>query len=883
MSATAAAIDRSLLLTCALQDARDLTEAGNKAFNLCQMLALGFNVPPGFVVTNTAFRLFLDANRIEPDARFKPPDLDRASVPKAILEEVLAQRDALLSAGPLVIRSSAVGEDGADASFAGQLDSILHVETAAELEHALLACWSSYWNERVLSYQAAKGVQLKGMAVIVQSQARSRVSGVLFTESAVISNASRCDAYDRRHSRDRICVEYCAGLGDALVSGRVNPGRFQVSKTDYQWTIDSAGDLDPDTEARLFNPHQIARLAQAADRLQKHFGRPQDIEWTIDDRGDLLLLQSRPISVQAGRDSSRQILWSNANVNENFPTPISPFLYSIAREGYCHYFRNLAVAFGLSRRRIRAMEPALRYLVGVHHSRIYYNLTNIHSVLRMAPFGEELAKFFNDFVGADAMDDSAKAPEAARWMQALEAARIAIKTTWQFAFLTRRVEAFEHCVDDWVREEKWATTPFFLQLRDQLRGFMEIRCHRWTNASLADAASMICYGVLKVLLRSAYPGDGESALHNNLLKGLGGVVSVQPALELWQLSRKILVHPELAHWLANTENADILNALQADSQRQWLDEQLMAYLKQWGFRFSGELMLTVPSLDENPSPLLDMLKTYLKAKGTAPIDSIRQLESEQAAATSRVLDDLRKTKRIRGVPRPLQAPLVSLVLRATRRAIRLRERARAKQALLYNRCRKVALAIGSHLVREGSLHDENDVFFLTVPELDELLSGHAMLPACIGEIVAIRKRAHHDAGQSIAPDTFEMAEGRYRANEGTATSRPEPGHVAEMSGTGACGGQTTAPAAVLGSVADAHLLHVGDILVTRQTDPGWAPVFSLIRGLVIERGGMLSHGAIIAREFGLPCVVGVKDAMTRIPQRSLLSIDGDHGHVRILD
>jgi pyruvate,water dikinase len=202
--------------------------------------------------------------------------------------------------------------------------------------------------------------------------------------------------------------------------------------------------------------------------------------------------------------------------------------------------------------------------------------------------------------------------------------------------------------------------------------------------------------------------------------------------------------------------------------------------------------------------------------------------------------------------------------------------------LLYSRCRRIALTVGEHLVHDGTLDSADDVFFLTYPELDEFLSGNAMFPEHVYSTVAARKRAHHEWLQMSLPDTFECPEGEY-ASDAHLNITPISNSDEEMNGIGACGGRVTAPAAVLESVGDAENLRQGDVLVTRQTDPGWAPVFFLIRGLVIERGGMLSHGAIIAREFGLPCVVGVKNATQRIPHRCMLSVNGDHGHVRIMD
>ena len=291
-------------------------------------------------------------------------------------------------------------------------------------------------------------------------------------------------------------------------------------------------------------------------------------------------------------------------------------------------------------------------------------------------------------------------------------------------------------------------------------------------------------------------------------------------------------------------------------------------------------MLTVASLQEEPAPLFDMLKTYLLAQGASPVEAIRKLEEDRIAETARVLKDLRHTKRFAWIPRRLQAPLLQAVLRCAHSAIEMRERARLKQALLYSRCRRIVLAIGKRLTETGVLKAADDAFFMTHTELDDLISGHEMFPADVPERIALRKQTHAADRSCAAPDTFCLREGEYHLSVADVTTTETD---SEMCGIGACGGKVTAPATILESVSEAHKLRQGDILVTRQTDPGWGPVFFLIRGLVIERGGMLSHGAIIAREFGLPCVVGVKDATQRIPQQCLLAVDGDRGHVRIMD
>jgi pyruvate,water dikinase len=244
----------------------------------------------------------------------------------------------------------------------------------------------------------------------------------------------------------------------------------------------------------------------------------------------------------------------------------------------------------------------------------------------------------------------------------------------------------------------------------------------------------------------------------------------------------------------------------------------------------------------------------------------------RVAETRRVLWQLRRT------PHRTLALWATLVV--TRRAIAYRERARLKQALLYTRCRAIAREIGRRLEAGGQLPAADDVFMLRGDEIDELLSGRSMFPDGVRALTRLRADEHARRSTWTPPDAFVLDRGEHwRPGDGAAADVPAPVDADDdvLRGTSACGGIVRARAAVLAGVEDAHRLAKGDVLVTRQTDPGWAPVFCLIGGLVIERGGMLSHGAVIAREFGLPCIVGVREATRRIPHGHLVTVNGDAG------
>jgi len=628
---------------------------------------------------------------------------------------------------------------------------------------------------------------------------------------------------------------------------------------------------------------RLTELADVALRLEEHFGTPLDIEWAIGANGTVWFVQARPITTRtpAAGPSATSVLWTNANVSENFPEPISPLLYSIAMIGYYHYFRNLGIAFGISRRRLAAMDSPLQGIIGVHGARMYYNLTNIHAVLRMAPLGGALARAFNTFVGADRIASSPGDAEGwggGRLRQALELARIVVCTTRQYARFAHRVRQFEQTADGFAAatRQEHLSTASLATLGRSIAAFLTIRAHSWTNASLADAAAMVTFALLERVLTSCGHGRGTIT---RLLRALPNVPSSVPPLRLWDLSRLIRADAALNDLFATRDATAILRAVRDDRRFATFRAGFDRFLETWGFRSSRELMLTVPGLDERPEPVIDLLKQYALLDGGSPELAMSEQAAERRRETARVL-------RSTALRSPVRAASAWCLIRWTQRAVIYRERARLKQALLYTRLRRVLLCVGDRFVERGTLRSRNDVFMLTVGEVAELIGGRSMFGGSVTDLVVLRRRQHERLSALKPPDTFVLPEGEVfgaRAEVEPTVTRSVAPHVAGevLAGCTACGGTVTARAAVLGDVGEASRLTRGDVLVTRQTDPGWAPVFCLVSGLVIERGGLLSHGAIIAREFGLPCVVGVRDATSIIPHGSMLTVDGSRGECRI--
>lgn len=310
------------------------------------------------------------------------------------------------------------------------------------------------------------------------------------------------------------------------------------------------------------------------------------------------------------------------------------------------------------------------------------------------------------------------------------------------------------------------------------------------------------------------------------------------------------------------------------------------YLEKWGFRCSGELMLTVPSFQENPVALIDILKTYLDVKGASPVEVLDQQKSLREEQTRMVLAQIAGNHSYNLFQRLARKILVRRFLQWTQGAISLRERARLKQALLYSRLRRIAIRMGECFTENQLLTNTDDIFYLTYQEIDELASSRSMFSSSTRDLVDLRRSEHARLGAMEPPDSFVMEEGTYldenvyiRETGSTAGDSGED----ILEGTPACGGKIQGRATVLRDVSEADQLNAGDILITTQTDPGWGHVFFLIKGLIIERGGMLSHGAILAREFGIPAIVGVHNATGRIPQHATVFLDGERGQAHVLE
>lgn len=811
----------------------DVSLVGGKAQSLQMLRNIGAPVPEGLILT-AHFCAAFGAN---------PKGLSRQC--RKALEEVRTR----LGPGLLIVRSSAVGEDSQAAAFAGLLESVFPVDSqdARAFESAIRRCVESRNAPRVKAYEQARHVQLQGMAVVVQRLIDSKAAGVLFTDSVLLHG------------------EWCQGQGQALVDGHVTPGAFRLDRREGRPA--QVDRLPEDGSAFPLSDVASTSLLQHAVALERRRGTSLDIEWALDGAGTIWFVQARPLTHR------QSFLYSNANISENFPSPVVPLLASFARAGYDAYFRNLAREFGISEQRIQAEDQAFRNIIDVHGARLYYNLSHIHAVLRLMPFGDWLVDSFDTFVGAG--------QSQVRGLHLYEEIKdlfgVMGHVAQAYRYLPERIERFEHAVNEVAARFHPRTLDKLPidELAHGLRAILDIRVNRWLDASLADCAAAITYRSLQAMLRQQKQEDPSR--HHVLLEGLD-VAGAWSLRALWQLAQSLSSRQDACAALTRalshspTDFAVFYDAL--DPQSRYLVDE---WLDRYGFRGSGELLLTEPSLAERPERLLPLLHRYVEAALEGQDASPGATFERQKAGREMM------TARYRAAFLPPLRPLFDKLVFATQESVKFRERARFRQALLYSRLRSVTLACGRALTQLGTIENVEDVFFFTFDELLLFLTKDASGQAEARSLIQKRRDEYTSQSKLEMPDVFTLLAGHtVSAKDFPAThSEIKPvGNENMLTGVPASAGVIQGRAAVLEGLADADRLQRGDVLVARQTDPGWAPLFFLVKGLVLERGGMLSHGSILARELGIPSVVGVNRATARIQHGSQIIVDGDAGHVQ---
>jgi phosphohistidine swiveling domain-containing protein len=881
-------------------DSGDLPRVGGKGANLAVLARAGVAVPPGFCVTTRAFDLFiasllnaetrfgelerLDGSSVE-DARGAAESmrsaLDRLPVPDEVAGAVTKAWRALGTEHPLAVRSSATAEDLPGASFAGQQDTYLNVRGEGALLDAVRRCWISLFTDRAVLYRARGGFGHRGvkLAVVVQRLIDPEVSGILFTADPISGH---------RHIAS---IDAGFGLGEALVSGLISADLYRVDRRSREVLLARPGSKDfairsvagggtrreilPEAQrsARALNDDQVRALADIANRLEPLFGgAPLDIEWCIA-QGTIYVVQARPITslfpVPESEGPGLRIFLSFGHLQmmldamprlalevwryfmpagkDEAPNlrarPVqSPVMVPTASRLYLDVTDLLrvrplqGVLLDLWRRAYQALVPGVSALVS--RPEFHAGKSNSGRVVRMTfrILGPVMARV----PGRVLIRDPAVA--AAEFHRALE--EIPRETAARVSANGSRAERIRRCAVE--------MNAFIFRVRRHLSSLI---------------AGIISFGLLRRLAAGRWAQEVRADV-DALLRGLPGNVTTEMDLAVGDLTDLLRPHPELATFIQSRPWADIRAALPQKEGGRELAAALETFLSRYGNRGSGEIDISRPRWRDDPTLLLRVMTGGLSAEsGAHRRNHQAQVDAAEAAAARLV------AAAGRGFWGPLRRRLVRRLVRVARSGMGLREHPKFVIVQTLGIIRAEVLGAAEELSRRGQLAAAGDIWHIGFDEITAALDDQKL---DLRDRVPARLAAFH-ADQGRKPPLVISSDGEVPALTDGRQDLP----AGALPGTPASAGVVEGPARVV-TDPTREVLRAGEILVAPFTDPGWTPLFIHAAGVVTEVGGMMTHGAVVAREYGIPAVVSVTSAVERIRTGQRIRVDGTRGFVQIL-
>lgn len=757
----------------------------------------------------------------------------------------------------LAVRSSAAGEDGAAFSFAGQFESYLSV-LPDQLAERIEAVRQSVCSERVAAYRKHHGLAaVEGVGVIVQEMINAEAAGVAFGANPLTGD------------RQQKVINAVFGLGDKLVSGEVNADQFTLTGTRIQPVL--AG---PTNARPALTDAQIYRLGEILDMLEKALGQPQDIEFAV--RNDhIYLLQTRPITTLAARPEGNYILWDNSNIIESYPGVTTPLTFSFISKSYEVAYKLFSAYLGVSEPVIRKNERVFANTLGFLNGRVYYNLKTWYHMLAMLPGYSINARYMEKMMGVKEQFDipeSYRLPKGKAWWSIL---KMAVQMLFRFRALPQKRREFMQLVDRTIGVYK--AIPFGEKSAEELMqlylDFERKLLLEWKAPLLNDFFAMIWFGMLQKQC-GQLTGGGNPNLHNDLLCGSNDIISVQPVHRSIAIAASIAAVPALKSLFLQQNEYAILDALNAgtDAAAVQVKDAIDRYIADFGERCVGELKLETISYGQEPARFVKVLKSYVEtgitgAQFSGDREDMIRRNAEQEVA-----------RRLKG--RPLRRWQMRLTLRYTRELVSARENLRYERTRAFGIVREIFTFIGKRFHADGVLDHARDIFYLTKEEIFACIEGTAVTQDTRA-LVALR-RQEFESYTRLGPlserfATFGMP---YYGNDFFSTERvgmPE----GDLKGIGCSPGKVTGRVKVVTDPAEVHSLH-GDILVTTSTDPGWVTLFPGASGIIVERGSLLSHSAIVSREMGKPCIVGVTGLLKSLKTGDVIEMDGSTGIIRTI-
>jgi rifampicin phosphotransferase len=852
-------------------DQTQVAVVGGKGAHLGELSRIeGLRVPAGFCVTTDAFqRIMAEApsidDRLDRLSRLKPDDreairalsaeirrtLEGIAIPDDLAAAITRSLARLGEPAAYAVRSSATAEDLPTASFAGQQNTYLNVVGPAAVLQHVSRCWASLFTERAVTYRLRNGFDHRKvhMAVVVQQMVFPQASGILFTADPVTGD------------RKVASVEASFGLGEALVSGLVNADVYKVqdgkvvakavaTKQLAIYASPAGGTqeqaIEPERQEQpVLMDAQVVRLVQLGQRIEAHFGRPQDIEWCLDDDG-FQIVQSRPITtlfpIPAAGDQENHVYVS---------------------VGHGQMMTDAMKPLGLSVWQLTAGRPM--YEAG---GRLFVDVTRgLASPASRAGLLEVLGK--GDPLIGDALQTILDRGDFIRSLPdegpgGVPASGTPVPIETDPAIVAELIARSQASIAALKRDLRTKSGPALLDfiladIQELKRILFDPQSHQvfmsameatwWLNEQL-----------------QAWLGEKNAA--DTLTQSVPHNVTSEMGLALLDVADVIRPHPDVVDFLQHIKNEAFLDELAKLAGGREARDAIRAFLDKYGMRCVGEIDITRPRWSERPTTLVPILLGNIK--NFEPGAGQRRFEQGRQEAWKKEQDLL---ERLRALPDGEQkAEAAQRMIDRIRIFSGYREYPKYGIVSRYFVYKQALLEEAERLVQAHVLREREDIFYLTFPELHDVVRTHQ-----VDDQLIRQRQDEFRSYQALTPPRVLTSDGEVIAGAYRRGDLP----AGALIGLPVSAGTIEGRARVILDMATADL-EVGDILVTAYTDPSWTPLFVAIKGLVTEVGGLMTHGAVIAREYGLPAVVGVEHATRLIRDGQRIRVHGTDGYVEIL-
>lgn len=782
-------------------------EVGGKASGLSKLIQLGLPVAAGFVLPG------------------READLEKA-IRQIILE---------LGDSPKAVRSSALEEDGEEASFAGQFETILNCQGQKEIIEAVSKCRISANESRVQAYSSHFDKTIEShIPIIIQNMIPAEKAGVLFTANPV------------NQRRDQWVINATSGLAEDLVAGKDSGEQYLLSENGKVIN-----------KGKLLSNEEISLMYRQARIIHEHYGHPVDLEWAIDDSGQLTWLQARPVSTLSdvhlneldGGLFQKDEIFTRGNIGEMMPGPVTPLTYSVFGRAIEVGLQDFFIASGAQK---EFTDEWLYFRMFYNH--LFFSMTSMYEITRHVLLNKKENVEFS--IMGETLDDGKKINKASLTGR--------IWNQWrQFRYLSsgiKRMHKLENINKEFQIKETDDLEILYTELSRSLKVLNSAYAHHYCASSQSGSYHSAMMQILGKGKTKPSVEDHKDAA--SLLADIQGVEGANLILALETLVGKIRSNEAIKTWLLAVEREEFNKLLLEnksfnDQGKEKFLDSVRDFLKDHGHRCIREAELRQKSWSEEPGQLLDIIQKYLQTVSSRNTTNGKNEKIKKEIQSKLSL---------------VQKYSLGMILPRARTAVARREYTKSMCISIQYRIKKGYLRLAELMVAKGLLKDIDQIFFLSHEELGEYLySGNKKL-----FIKSLNRR-------KLFPESVKLQ------FPDVSTGKPAPFDsdrpLVKINGNSVAGipvsaGKIIGPIRVIEQHEDASKLLPGDIMVCQYTDVGWTPYFSLIGGLVTEIGSPLSHGAVVAREYGIPAVVSVKGAMQFFKDGDTVELNGENGVIK---